>query len=292
MGRNRFPRARPRRHRLHGAKHRRDNARIRSRKPIVTNQKQGAAGRGAPTSLQLSFHSTLHLCTFFPLFFSPVAQGRSRANRRCGSVADSLADRDPNIKRAAVLRRAGHNRARSARSALRDSPAASRVCHGRTRRAAASRRLLRGRSRGQRQGDTHRTGAARRRSVRVPSSIRRLNVSNQLLDSTNKGLFTRQTASNRLLVSTKKGLFTLDRGAAEWRVSRVSFLAENVTLAHADPRDGGWFAALNLGHFGVKLKFSPDAGATWEERAAPAYPEGETIATADGKPPAPATLKL
>lgn len=55
--------------------------------------------------------------------------------------------------------------------------------------------------------------------------------------------------SNRLLVSTKKGLFTVDRGLAGWRVSRVSFLAENVTLAHADPRDGGWFAALNLGHF-------------------------------------------
>ena len=91
---------------------------------------------------------------------------------------------------------------------------------------------------------------------------------------------------DRLLVSTKKGLFTLDRGPAGWRVARVSFLAENVTLAHADPRDGGLFAALNLGHFGVKLKFSPDGGETWEDRAAPAYPEGETVATGDGKPPA------
>jgi photosystem II stability/assembly factor-like uncharacterized protein len=42
----------------------------------------------------------------------------------------------------------------------------------------------------------------------------------------------------------------------------------------------------------VKLKFSPDGGRTWEDRAVPAYPEGETIATGDGKPPAPATLKL
>lgn len=96
----------------------------------------------------------------------------------------------------------------------------------------------------------------------------------------------------RLLVSTRKGLFTLARGAAGWGVGGVSFLAENVTLAHADPRDGGWYAALNLGHFGVKLKFSPDAGATWEDRAAPAYPAGEVVATADGKPPTPATLKL
>ncbi|HJZ59544.1 MAG TPA: sialidase family protein [Gemmataceae bacterium] len=97
--------------------------------------------------------------------------------------------------------------------------------------------------------------------------------------------------SDHLLVSTKKGLFALDRTAAGWRVRRSAFLGENVTLAHADPR-GGWYAALNLGHFGVKLKFSPDAGETWEDRAAPAYPEGETVATADGKPPAPAKLKL
>lgn len=98
--------------------------------------------------------------------------------------------------------------------------------------------------------------------------------------------------SNRLLVSTRKGLFTVDRGSAGWAVRGVSFLAENVTLARADPRTGGWYAALNLGHFGVKLKYSPDAGATWEDRSVPAYPEGEVVAVADGKPPTPATLKL
>ena len=97
--------------------------------------------------------------------------------------------------------------------------------------------------------------------------------------------------SNRLLVSTKKGLFSLVRGAAGWKVESVSFLGENVTLAHTD-HAGGWYAALNLGHFGVKLKFSPDQGRTWEERAAPAYPDGAVIATADGKPPAPATLPV
>ena len=80
--------------------------------------------------------------------------------------------------------------------------------------------------------------------------------------------------------------------AGGWRVARTAFLGENVTLATADPHAGGWYAALNLGHFGVKLKYSPDGGATWEDRAVPAYPEGETIATGDGKPPAPATLKL
>lgn len=97
--------------------------------------------------------------------------------------------------------------------------------------------------------------------------------------------------SDQLLVSTRKGLFALGRAGAGWKVESVSFPGENVTLAHADPV-GGWYAALNLGHFGAKLKFSPDRGKTWEDRAAPAYPEGETFASADGKPPAPATLKL
>lgn len=98
--------------------------------------------------------------------------------------------------------------------------------------------------------------------------------------------------SDRLLVSTRKGLFTVDRTAAGWKVAQTAFLGDNVTLAHVDPRDGGCYAALNLGHFGVKLKFSPDGGKTWEDRAVPAYPEGETVPKGDGKPPSPATLKL
>jgi len=92
--------------------------------------------------------------------------------------------------------------------------------------------------------------------------------------------------SDRLLVSTRKGLFTVDRGANGWRIAQTAFLAENVT------RDGSWYAALNLGHFGVKLKYSPDAGTTWEELAVPAYPADAEIVTGDGKPPTPATLKL
>ncbi len=97
--------------------------------------------------------------------------------------------------------------------------------------------------------------------------------------------------SDRLLVSTKKGLFALSASGGVWNVESVSFLGENVTLAHVD-HAGGWFAALNLGHFGTKLKFSPDRGKTWEDRAVPAYPDGETFASADGKPPTPATLKM
>lgn len=98
--------------------------------------------------------------------------------------------------------------------------------------------------------------------------------------------------SERLLVSTRKGLFAVTRRAGGWAVQNVSFLGENVTLAAVDPRSGRWYAALNLGHFGVKLKTSADDGLTWEDAGTPTYPEGETIATGDGKEPKPAVLSL
>ena len=90
-----------------------------------------------------------------------------------------------------------------------------------------------------------------------------------------------------LLISTRKGLFAVENG----RIISTSFLGENVTLAAVDAT-GGWYAALNLGHFGVKMKYSSDKGVTWEDRAVPTYPDGEMLSTGDGKPPTPATLKL
>ena len=78
--------------------------------------------------------------------------------------------------------------------------------------------------------------------------------------------------SHEILVSTRKGLFTLGRESKGWAIRGVDFLADNVTLALCDPRDGTCYAALNHGHFGVKLHRKLSGGA-WEEVAAPAYPE-------------------
>ena len=50
-----------------------------------------------------------------------------------------------------------------------------------------------------------------------------------------------------------------------------AFLGDNVTLALHDPRDGTDYAALNHGHFGVKLH-RRDKGGEWTEIATPAYP--------------------
>lgn len=92
-----------------------------------------------------------------------------------------------------------------------------------------------------------------------------------------------------LLVSTRKGLFHVTSNEQDWSAKPPFFVGDNVSLALADGET--WYAALNLGHFGVKMKSSTDRGATWKELAVPAYPEGAVIATADGKPPTPATLK-
>ncbi|MGE0704531.1 MAG: WD40/YVTN/BNR-like repeat-containing protein [Vicinamibacterales bacterium] len=93
----------------------------------------------------------------------------------------------------------------------------------------------------------------------------------------------------RCYVATRKGLFTLERTGSAWKVSQVSFLGDNCTLALRDPRNGDVFAALNHGHFGVKLHRSRDEGATWQEIATPKYPEkpadyAPKTPPAEGKP--------
>jgi len=76
--------------------------------------------------------------------------------------------------------------------------------------------------------------------------------------------------NDRLLVSTRKGLFRIARGRGGWSVDGVDFLGDNVTLTLTDRRDGRSYAALDHGHFGVKLHRSTGSG--WEEIATPTYP--------------------
>lgn len=101
--------------------------------------------------------------------------------------------------------------------------------------------------------------------------------------------------SNRLLVATRKGLFTLDRSSGgRWAITQTDFVGDNVSMALADPRDGRTYAALDHGHFGVKLHRRMGSGA-WEECAAPAYPpqpEGETDVDPMGRTIPWSTVKL
>lgn len=97
--------------------------------------------------------------------------------------------------------------------------------------------------------------------------------------------------SNCILVSTRKGLFVIERNK-DWRIANHHFVGDNVNLSLVDQRDGSWYAALDLGHFGCKLQRSVDQGATWTELAVPAYAPGDEVVVGDGKAPQPATLKL
>lgn len=77
---------------------------------------------------------------------------------------------------------------------------------------------------------------------------------------------------SQLFVSTRKGLFVFERATRGWRIASRHFLGEPVTATLADSACKRWIAALRLGHFGVKLHVSDDAGGQWEEVSTPSYP--------------------
>src|SRR5436309_9748956 len=78
--------------------------------------------------------------------------------------------------------------------------------------------------------------------------------------------------SDRCYIATRKGLFTVDRGLSKWSINRATFIGDNVTLVMHDSRNGNVFAALNHGHFGIKVHRSTDNCETWNEIPAPQYP--------------------
>lgn len=88
--------------------------------------------------------------------------------------------------------------------------------------------------------------------------------------------------TDRAWIATRKGLFELRLLDRRWAVHRVSFLGEPVSMLLPPGPDGRMMAALNLGHFGVKLHTSGDAGQTWTEVTTPMYP----AQPADAKGPA------
>ncbi len=88
--------------------------------------------------------------------------------------------------------------------------------------------------------------------------------------------------TKRLLVATRKGLFILSRGnSGEWRISHRSFLGDAVSMVLHDHRDDALYAALNLGHFGVKLHRSADGGERWEEINTPSYKGIDAVTESD-----------
>ncbi|MGZ6144362.1 MAG: WD40/YVTN/BNR-like repeat-containing protein [Myxococcales bacterium] len=75
----------------------------------------------------------------------------------------------------------------------------------------------------------------------------------------------------KLFVATRKGLFQIRRGSQRWEIESVQFAGTPVTMVL--PAGEDVFAAVGHGHFGAKLHRSRDAGKTFAEVAAPAYPK-------------------
>lgn len=95
-----------------------------------------------------------------------------------------------------------------------------------------------------------------------------------------------------LLVSTRKGLFSVQQKGNRWRLSEPEFRGVPVSMSLFDPRDGALYAALDHGHFGVKLHRRQ--GRVWKELPAPAYPQlpkGKVEREGGGRP-RPRTLRL
>lgn len=74
------------------------------------------------------------------------------------------------------------------------------------------------------------------------------------------------------LIATRKGLFEVRRRNGGWTIEPSGFLGDPVTMMLPDRRDGTLYAALNLGHFGVKLHRRDRGAEAWTEIAVPAYP--------------------
>ncbi|KAA3633550.1 MAG: exo-alpha-sialidase [Proteobacteria bacterium] len=79
--------------------------------------------------------------------------------------------------------------------------------------------------------------------------------------------------SDRLLVGTRKGLFRVGRAAdGRWSIERDWFLGDPVSMVLPGRHREATLAALDLGHFGVKLQRMEGDGEAWTELPAPAYP--------------------
>jgi len=77
--------------------------------------------------------------------------------------------------------------------------------------------------------------------------------------------------SDRFLAATRKGLLDFELKGGKWQIVRRSFLGQPVSAVLRDPDKGWIYAALNLGHFGVKLHRSKDDGVNWDEIDCPSY---------------------
>lgn len=81
-------------------------------------------------------------------------------------------------------------------------------------------------------------------------------------------------AKNHLILGTRKGLVIYQLINDKWTYQSLHFKGIPVSIAWVDERNQTLWACLDHGHWGCKMHRSKDRGKTWEEVAAPEYPEG------------------
>ena len=74
-------------------------------------------------------------------------------------------------------------------------------------------------------------------------------------------------------IGTRKGLFVARQSGAAWKIIDSAFAGVPVTMLLAEPASNRVYAALDHGHFGVKLHRSENGGRDWQEISAPTYPD-------------------
>lgn len=85
--------------------------------------------------------------------------------------------------------------------------------------------------------------------------------------------------TNCLRIATRKGLFIYEKNSAlspsGWHLERTAFIGDPVSNVFTDARNGDQYAALNLGHFGVKLHRAEAGSDDWQEISVPKYPSSD-----------------
>lgn len=89
------------------------------------------------------------------------------------------------------------------------------------------------------------------------------------------------SANLLLLAGTSKGLIVYAR-KSRWTLKSIHFKGLPVSMVYADAHTGRWWVAISHRHWGQKLHYSDDRGATWVAAATPKYPEDEEMRK--GKP--------
>lgn len=90
----------------------------------------------------------------------------------------------------------------------------------------------------------------------------------------------------KLLVGTSKGLVVYYKQGNKWQVQKTHFLGLPVSVVYVNDITNTWWVGISHYHWGQKLHFSDDNGASWKSVALPKYPYKAQLSNAQ-----PATLK-